>query len=100
MLVGKLQKVHEKYPANDIEDLRVIRKVKEKFPQVSITAVLDKWENWMMDNPPKKNWNWRSRFHNFCANEIRFKQQRTEKRKGSIKPAVDRKINTSYNENW
>ena len=57
-----------KYPFDFEKDLKHIRKLMTKHPEVDILEEIDKWETWLIDNPLKKKSNPRLQITNWMKN--------------------------------
>ncbi|HEY8477096.1 MAG TPA: hypothetical protein VIN09_09565, partial [Chloroflexota bacterium] len=79
-----------RYPFDYAEDLAFIRRLAVDYPSVDILAEVKRWRDWLSGKPPRKSWNPRLRFRNWC--EIAAKRARDAPRPAHHRYPVDELI--------
>ena len=60
------------YPIDANEDLKMIRRLNQQFPEANVKEAIMGWQAWLMDHDIAQNANWRLRLRTFVKNQAKF----------------------------
>lgn len=81
------------YPLDREKDLEYMKVLEERYPELDLVAAAEKFSDWVLDNPFKKNANHRSRLNDSFKKYVEWgicvkKEKPKEKKRGPLKLVI------------